>query len=184
MTFSQMHERLRLVLLRRIQRGTLSVSQLARQTEFGQPHLSNFLNRKKQLSLKGLDRVLAAQRMTAADLLPEAGRAEWGEGEDLRSVPVVSHATAIFEPQIRGGAAKMSLQVPAGLLERTRARPSQGRRSWLRFVAVQIPALDAIAMDPRWCFPKRCCWWIGITTRWRSIVRRGRTCTWFGMMPT
>jgi len=42
MNFTQMHERLRLELLRRIQRGTLSVSLLARQTGFGQAHLSNF----------------------------------------------------------------------------------------------------------------------------------------------
>jgi len=43
MNFTQMHERLRLELLRRIQRGTLSVSLLARQTGFGQAHISNFL---------------------------------------------------------------------------------------------------------------------------------------------
>ena len=47
MNFTQMHERLRLELLRRIQRGTLSVSLLSRQTGFGQAHLSNFLNRKR-----------------------------------------------------------------------------------------------------------------------------------------
>jgi hypothetical protein len=35
MTFSQMNERLRVELLRRIQRGTLSVSLLSRQTGFG-----------------------------------------------------------------------------------------------------------------------------------------------------
>ena len=65
-----MHERLRLELLRRIQRGTLSVSLLARQTGFGQAHLSNFLRSRRQLSLEAMDRILAAQQLTVADLLP------------------------------------------------------------------------------------------------------------------
>ena len=70
MNFTQMHERLRLEMLRRIQRGTASVSLLARQTGLGQSHLSNFLHCRRQLSLEALDRVLAAQHLTAADLLP------------------------------------------------------------------------------------------------------------------
>ena len=72
MNFTQMHERLRLELLRRIQRGTLSVSLLARQTGFGQAHLSNFLHSRRQLSLEAMDRILAAQHLTVADLLPAA----------------------------------------------------------------------------------------------------------------
>src|ERR1035438_5443862 len=70
MNFTQMHERLRLELLRRIERRTVSVSLLARQTGLGQSHLSNFLRRNRQLSLESIDRVLAAQHLAAADLLP------------------------------------------------------------------------------------------------------------------
>jgi hypothetical protein len=72
MNFTQMHERLRLELLRRIQRGTVSVSLLGRQTGFGQAHLSNFLHRRRQLSLEAMDRILTAQHLTVADLLPSA----------------------------------------------------------------------------------------------------------------
>ena len=67
-----MHERLRLELLRRVQRGTVSVSLLGRQTGFGQAHLSNFLHSRRQLSLEAMDRILAAQHLTIADLLPSA----------------------------------------------------------------------------------------------------------------
>src|SRR6202142_1568474 len=70
MNFTQMHERLRLELLRRIQRGTVSVSLLGRQSGFGQSHLSNFLHGRRQLSLDALDRILAAQHLAVADLLP------------------------------------------------------------------------------------------------------------------
>jgi hypothetical protein len=148
MNFTQMHERLRLELLRRIQRGTLSVSLLARQTGFQQSHLSNFLHCRRQLSLDGLDRVLAAQQMGAADLLPAAGLSLWQLGEETSYVPVVSHATAMNEPVVRRSAVRSLLWVPDGLLHSTRSHAPAHRHSWQRFVAIQVPPADAMAMDP------------------------------------
>ena len=75
MNFTQMHERLRQELLRRIQRGSLSVSLLARQSGFGQSHMSNFLHSKRQLSLEALDRILSIQHLTVPDLLPAVRQA-------------------------------------------------------------------------------------------------------------
>ncbi len=148
MNFTQMHERLRLELLRRIQRGTLSVSLLARQTGFGQSHISNFLRSRRQLSLEALDRVLSSQRMNAWDLLPvNYNRAEASD-ESGSAVPVVSHAAALYEPFIRPSSVQAMLHVPFGLLSATRARVSHNRRTWQRFVAVRIPAVDALAMEP------------------------------------
>jgi hypothetical protein len=149
MNFTQMHERLRLELLRRIQRGTLSVSLLARQTGFGQSHLSNFLHSRRQLSLEAIDRILATQHMSAADLLPLTGPAGTlpTDGE-ASSVPVVSHAAALFEPFIRPSAVQSMLQLPPGVLESLRTRVSNARRAWQRFVAVRIPLADALPMEP------------------------------------
>ncbi len=149
MNFTQLHERLRLELLRRIQRGTLSVSLLARQTGLAQAHLSNFLHCRRQLSLQALDRVLAAQHMTAADLLPAIYPSRsLNSGEESGIVPIVSHPTALFEPFIRPSAVLSMVPVPAGLLESIRARVSTSRRSWQRFVAVRVSANDALAMEP------------------------------------
>jgi len=149
MNFTQMHERLRLELLRRIQRGTVSVSLLARQTGFGQSHLSNFLHNRRQLSLEAMDRILAAQHMTASDLLPATPlRDALPSDAESNAVPVVSHAAALFEPFIRPSAVQTMLHLPAGLLQTIRARVSNPRRAWQRFVAVRIPAADAMAMDP------------------------------------
>jgi len=149
MNFTQMHERLRLELLRRIQRGTVSVSLLARQTGFGQSHLSNFLHNRRQLSLDALDRVLAAQHMTASDLLPALyPREAVPADEESSTVPVVSHAAALYEPFIRPSAAQSMLHLPAGLLQSIRTRVSHPRRAWQRFVAVRIPAADALPMEP------------------------------------
>jgi len=149
MNITQMHERLRLELLRRIQRGTLSVSLLARQTGFGQAHLSNFLHSRRQLSLEAMDRILAAQHLTAADLLPATYRAEdRALDEEGSSVPIVSHAAALFEPFIRPSAIQSMLHLPPGVLGTQRARVSNQRRAWQRFVAVRILAQDALPMDP------------------------------------
>lgn len=149
MNFGQMHDRLRLELLRRIQRGTLSVSLLARQTGFGQSHLSNFLHGRRQLSLDAMDRILAALRMTAADLLPAVQRTEtWIEGELSNSVPVVSHATALSEPIIRPSAVQFMLHLPPSALQSVRARASSSRRAWQRFVAVKVTSTDASPMEP------------------------------------
>ena len=149
MNFTQMHERLRLELLRRIQRGTLSVSLLARQTGFGQAHLSNFLHGRRQLSLEGLDRVLSVQHLTAADLLPVIQLSgDPPVDRESSSVPIVTHAAALFEPYIRPSTVHSMLRVPAGVLESLHTRVSNSRRAWQRFVAVRIPAADALAMDP------------------------------------
>ena len=150
MNFTQMHERLRLELLRRIERGTLSVSLLARQTGLAKPHVSNFLRSRRKLSLDALDRVLAAQRLIAADLLPMAMRMEEFYNERVSSgVPLVSHAVALFEPVIRPSAIKTVVHLPAGSLETFRApRGPVSRRAWERFVAVRIPSGDTLPMEP------------------------------------
>ena len=149
MNFTQMHERLRLELQRRIQRGTVSVSLLARQTGFGQSHLSNFLHSRRQLSLEAMDRILAAQHMTAGDLLPAVYQRDALPTDEVGSaVPVVSHAAALFEPFIRPSAALTMLHLPSGLLQSIRARVSNQRRAWQRFVAVRISGTDALPMEP------------------------------------
>jgi len=148
MNFTQMHERLRLELLRRINRGTLSVSLLARQTGFGQSHLSNFLHSKRQLSLQALDRVMSAQHLAADDLFTVIRHhAEPAEG-GAESVPIVAHAGVLFEPYIRPAAVHAMLQVPHGVLHRLRPHTTRPRRAWQRFVAVRVSKFEAQAMDP------------------------------------
>jgi hypothetical protein len=149
MDLSQIHERLRLEMLRRIQRGTLSVSLLARQTGFGQPHVSNFLRGRRQLSLGGMDRILSAQRLTAADLLPVLARTEGApDTEEDGAVPLVTDAAALFERNIRPSAVMQMLHFPAALLASIQPRATSARRAWQRFVAVRVDLADAPAMEP------------------------------------
>jgi len=150
MNLTQMHERLRLEMLRRIQRGTLSVSLLARQTGFGQSHLSNFLRCRRQLSLAAMDRILASQHLTAGDLIPASQRtiASSMDEDDTGVIPVVTHSVALFEPNVRSSAVQSLLHLPSGVLRTARTRATSARRTWQRFVAVRISLEDAVPMDP------------------------------------
>jgi hypothetical protein len=149
MNLIQMHERLRMEMLRRIQRGSLSISLLSRQTGLGKSHVSSFLHARRRLSLDGIDRVLAAQHMAAEDLFDlRSGRASFPRNSEDHLIPVVSHPVALFEPLIRPSAIQTMLSLPPGSLQTLKTRPVPSRRLWERFVAIQISPGDARPMEP------------------------------------
>jgi len=149
MNFTQMHDHLRVELLRRIERGTLSVSLLARQTGFGQSHLSNFLHHRAHLSLNAIDCILASQHIAVADLLPSKhANARPSAEEDISLIPVVSHTAALFEPLIRPAAVQEVLQIPSRFLLSLRRRSKSVRHTRQRFVSVRVSSADAESMDP------------------------------------
>src|SRR3954463_13777179 len=69
MKFRTLQENLRKVLWDRIAQGQLTGLQLARDTGFQQAHISNFLNRKRGLSLEAMDAMLKATRTTLTELM-------------------------------------------------------------------------------------------------------------------
>lgn len=148
MNFSQMHDRLRMELLRRIERGSLSISLLSRQTGFGPSHLSNFLHSKRRLSLEAMDRILAAQQMSPDDLLTAHGTRTWRDIDLSGIVPLVSHATAMHEPVVRASAVQQLLHFPEELMRHARSRCGSARKAWLRFVAIRAATADAATMRP------------------------------------
>lgn len=121
---------------------------LARQTGFGQPHLSNFLRKRRKLSLQAIDAILSSQRLTSADLLPALARDSAAPSDEFGMVPLVSHSVALFEPFIRPLAILSMLHFPVQVLASLHWRSSNARHAWQRFVAVRIPGQDAKAMDP------------------------------------
>lgn len=143
-----MHERLRTVLLSRIQRGTLSVTLLAEQTGYGHAHISNFLRDRRGLSVEAMDRILKAQRLRASDLLlMDIKMPKLPSGVESNKVPIVSHRAALFEPIIRTRTRQSFLDVPVTYI-RWRRRPAHGRERWQRFVAIAISKNDALPMSP------------------------------------
>lgn len=150
MNFEDLHERLRRELVRRIERGVLTGTALARQTGFKQGHISNFLTGKRALSLTGLDRVLAAQKLTVADMMPlDLSAASEPEAVgDLEGVPVVSASTAMEEVAVRPEQVIETLQVAASALRANRWWAQEKYVQWQRYVAVRVDAQQAAAMDP------------------------------------
>src|SRR5437764_4768149 len=69
MKFKALQENLRKALWARIEAGDLTGMRLADQIGVQQAHVSNFLNRKRGLSLEAMDRVLGAQKLSVLDLL-------------------------------------------------------------------------------------------------------------------
>ncbi|QNI31624.1 helix-turn-helix domain-containing protein [Alloacidobacterium dinghuense] len=152
MTFSQLHEQLRLELLRRIERGVLSGTLLARQTGLKHAHISNFLHRRRRLSLDALDRVLSAQSITLEELLAQAptrqSQAHKHSVALTSRVALVSQSVAIYESQIRTSSILELVQLPAGYLDHLRPRRSSDRKDWERFVAVRVSYVQAEPMGP------------------------------------
>jgi len=152
MNFQDLHELLRVELVRRIERGTLTGSRLAQQAGFQQAHISNFLNRKRSLSLEGLDRVLASQNLTIDQILPLEITAQVTSAihfsEPTEIVPVVSPSAAMDEARISPSAIIETIQVSASRLHDNRARPSTKHAHWQRFLAIRADTQQSAAMDP------------------------------------
>src|SRR3954470_19981132 len=72
MKFKALQENLRREIWKRIEAKELTGLRLAQQTGFKQAHISNFLNRKRGLSIEGMDKVLQVQHLSALDLLDPA----------------------------------------------------------------------------------------------------------------
>jgi hypothetical protein len=151
MNFHDLHELLRLELLRRIERGSLNGSRLAQQAGFQQAHISNFINQKRSLSLEGLDRVLASQQLTIEQILPlelTAAAAPVPTSDPTEIIPVVSPSVAMDEPRVAPSAIIETIQVSASRLHDNRARPSPRHSHWQRFLAIRADAQQSAAMDP------------------------------------
>jgi hypothetical protein len=161
MNFQDLHEFLRLELVRRIEEGGLTGTRIAQQSGFKQGHLSNFLNRKRALSLDGLDRVMASQGLTVEDILPVHVSAEGtsavmdnglasgpAEVEQVAMVPLVSMSAAAEETQIRAASVIEEIPVTAARLSDQRERASRRVAGWQRFVAVRCDSQQAAAMEP------------------------------------
>lgn len=152
MKFKALQENLRKTLLERIARGALTGLRLAEQTGFKQAHISNFLNRKRSLSLEGMDRVLNVQHLSVLDLLDPAEvnkRATLAppSGDEFDNIFVVD-AVAATQPLILSMNVREIQKFKRSFLRRLRPDIRGKRRDWERFVAIKA-ATEAIGMHPR-----------------------------------
>jgi len=174
MNFTQMHEHLRLELLRRIKRGQSASPCWLVKPVWPVPSLQ--FSAQPTSAFAGGHRPCTGRPAYGGwGLLPALHQsAALPEDDERSTIPVVSHASALFEPFIRPSAVQSMLHLPAGILQAIRTRVSNPRRAWER--------LSPCAFRPRtrcrwshWCCrrPSRC--WIATTLRSHPTARTART---------
>ena len=132
MSFQKLQDRLRKRLLAQIAAGQLTGLGLADVTGFQQAHISNFLNRKRALSLEAMDRVLAAMRWTVVDLMedgelqPRAMRMS-APDDDYENVALVEGHNGLVQPVLSGHYVREVLKFKRSFLRRLRSDPAGGR---------------------------------------------------------
>ena len=154
MKFRAVQDNLRKELWRRIEAGQLTGLKLAQQTGFQQAHISNFLNGKRGLSLEGMDRVLAVQKLSVLDLLDATEVNKRASipppaTDGFQNVLMADGHILASEPQIRREHVRDILKYKKSFLRRLRARMESAREDWQRFVLLRIGQDDADSMYPR-----------------------------------
>lgn len=151
--FHDLQEALRKLLLERIESGELTGMALAEKTGFRQAHISNFLNRKRGLSIEGMDRVLKVEELSVLDLAPPGeinARASIPppREDDYANIFLVGPQHAAHA-QIHAADVIEVLKFKQSFLKRLRPSALGGRESWLRFVMLKPSRADCEAMSPR-----------------------------------
>lgn len=154
MKFKVLQDNLRKILWDRIDAGELTGLRLAQQTGFKQAHISNFLNRKRGLSLEGMDKVLQVQHLSVLDLLDPAEINKRASilppsADEFDNVVLTDPSTAATHPLIPSMHVKEILRFPKSFLQKLRADPLPGRSSWQRFVLIRLDPREASFMSPR-----------------------------------
>ncbi|HEY7353103.1 MAG TPA: S24 family peptidase [Terriglobales bacterium] len=154
MKFKALQENLRKALWQRIDEEGLTGLKLASQTGFRQAHISNFLNRKRSLSLEGMDRVLSVQRLSVLDLLDPAevnkrATVPPPSDDEFDNIFVVDGLVAATHPLIMSMNVREIQKFKRSFLRKLRPDIHGKRSDWERFVAIKIEAADGMNMYPR-----------------------------------
>jgi transcriptional regulator with XRE-family HTH domain len=154
MKFRVLQENLRKTLRERIDAGELTGLRLAEQTGFKQAHISNFLNRKRGLSLEGMDKVLNVQHLSVLDLIDPAEVNKRASiippsEDEFDNVVVADSHIAASEALIMTMHVKQILKFKKSFLKRFKEVVEGDRSGWERFVIVKLDAHEGMGMYPR-----------------------------------
>jgi SOS-response transcriptional repressor LexA len=154
MKFKVLQENLRKTLWHRIEEEGLTGLRLAEQTGFKQAHISNFLNRKRGLSLEGMDKVLRVQHLSVLDLLdPDEVNKRASilppSEDEFENVLRVEGAIAAAEPLIMSMNVKEILKFKKSFLRGLRPEMEGQRDDWERFVVLEVDGREGMSMYPR-----------------------------------
>jgi hypothetical protein len=154
MKFRALQENLRKTLWSRIEEGDLTGLRLAEQTGFKQAHISNFLNRKRGLSIEGMDKVLNVQRLSVLDLLDPTEINKRASilppsEDEFENVLLVDSSTAATQPLVMSMTVKEILKFKKSFLRKLRPEMDGDRDGWERFVMIKADGREGMSMYPR-----------------------------------
>jgi transcriptional regulator with XRE-family HTH domain len=153
MRFRTLQDNLRKTLWERIEAGELTGLRLAEQTGFKQAHISNFLNRKRGLSIEGMDKVLNVQHLSVLDLLDPAEINKRASilppSEDEFENVVVIEPSAAAEPLIMSMHVKEIMKFKKAFLKKLKETMDGDRETWERFVIIRADIREGTSMAPR-----------------------------------
>jgi len=154
MKFRVLQENLRKALWERIDAGHLTGLKLADQTGFKQAHISKFLNRKRGLSLEGMDKVLVVQHLSVLDLLdPQEINKRASilppSDDEFQNILLVDSAVAATHPLIVSDQVREILKFKKAWLKKLQPEIEGDRKTWHRFVLFRVDARDGMSMYPR-----------------------------------
>jgi SOS-response transcriptional repressor LexA len=154
MKFRVLQDNLRRTIWERIGEGDLTGLRLAQQTGFKQAHISNFLNKKRGLSLEGMDKVLAVQHLSVLDLLDPTEVNKRASilppsGDEFENVLLTDGAVAATQPLITSMNVKEILKFKKNFLRKLKAETEGDRESWERFVLIKVDGREGMSMYPR-----------------------------------
>src|SRR5574337_266452 len=154
MKFRALQDQLRRELRARIDSGELTGLRVAQQAGFKQAHVSNFLNKKRGLSLEAMDRVLGVLRLSVLDLLDpnEVNKRATilpPSADAFENVVLVEGRIAAGEPLVASEEVKDILKFKKGFLNRLRPEMASPRSDWRRFVLIKVDAREGMSMFPR-----------------------------------
>src|SRR6478752_4678196 len=147
MKFRALQENLRKTLWSRIEEGDLTGLHLAAQTGFKQAHISNFLNRKRGLSLEGMDKVLNVQHLSVLDLIEPTEVNKRASilpptDDEFDNVLLVDGAVAAKEPLVMSMSVREILKFKKSFLRKMRPEIEGDREGWERFVIIRADARE------------------------------------------
>jgi hypothetical protein len=149
-----LQDNLRKTLWGRIDEGDLTGLRLAEQTGFKQAHISNFLNKKRGLSLEGMDKVLVVQHLSVLDLLDPSEVNKRAtilppSGDEFENVLLTDGAVAATQPLITSMHVKEILKFKKTFLRKLKAESEGDRENWERFVLIKVDGREGMSMYPR-----------------------------------
>ena len=156
MKFKVLQDNLRKMLWERIEAGDLTGLRLAQQTGFKQAHISNFLNKKRGLSLEGMDKVLVVQHLSVLDLLDPSDVNKRAtilppSNDEFENVMLVEPHAAATEAMVVSMHIHDILKFKKTFLEKLRPELEgrSKRETWQRFVLIKVDAEEGRSMYPR-----------------------------------